>query len=366
MRRFPYRPMAIEWQDKDNFRLRLPWLSIDLEVTEEDHPWVTQAIDDLDKNPLSQPAQRFLNDLSGYPISYLLPREKHLVPNTKEDFPQHLKLYLRRCPQDFGRHLDTHVDDQISWPEDWAWNIDEIDKACQIEEGKYDPLTAVTYLMGKRLEVEGYHRHYYDQLPKALDQLRQEDEQAFFKVMAAIIRQTHYVTSSFKECVTPALTTFPQAGDLIKDFMKEEEGHDRLMSASLRELGYQEVDVIKVFPSVILTMELFKLAASSCPLAFTSMVGYFEGEGYEASDPLADVLKKSSKPKSARGYERHYEINKESNHNHMIFSLAQHLGWQDKETLMFTSRLLELASHLRTLSEQCFYYLATGRKRLIT
>ena len=73
------------------------------------------------------------------------------------------------------------------------------------------------------------------------------------------------------------------------------------------------------------------------------MIGLFEGDDYEQSDPLADVLRKSSVPKSAHGYDAHFLINKNSHHNKVIDILAEKLPAQSRECVVLAARLLEIA-----------------------
>src|SRR5688500_2021894 len=82
--------------------------------------------------------------------------------------------------------------------------------------------------------------------------------------------------------------------------------------------------------------------ASLSPLAFSAMINIFEAAFYEGQDPIWRVVKQSSKPEAARGYDLHYKINQEHRHCDMPLVLAQRLAPQCKEHLILTLAIFEL------------------------
>lgn len=248
-------------------------------------------------------------------------------------------------------------------PDVWNWSAEKALKSTQIKNSDYyDPLSVVSYLIGKRLGTESITGQVRADLPPQLDDLRKKEESTFFHTMKILLRQTPYVTNHFEECSLPALKKFAAAKKNIKEFMDEEHGHDRLMVASLKELGCDDVNTIPPLGTTVLVMELFKHASQTSPLAFTLMVGYFEGVTIAESDPLADVLQKSTKPQAAKGYALHHKINKDGDHSHVIFELAEFLPLLTKEEVMYGMRILELASILGIMSDRVLYALSQGKQ----
>lgn len=340
--------MLIEWHSgQEKFTLNLPWVSLEIEVTSEDHHWVKVAIDNLYQDSAKEEVQKFLKFFEEYNVYYIKPRhhKDSLIPLTpeKEKLPNKQTL-------DLPINLIHWISDpyslsfEVELASEWQWDLEEIYKISAVEGSPYfDPLSVVSFLKGKMLEIDAQGSHYRQGLPGLLDELRKSDEAKFFAFMRTLIKQTHYITQHFQQYSPLSLKPFAHASEEIKQFIAEERGHDKLMEASLGALGTSPEE-LDPFQEIVFLMEGFRKAAELSPLAFTLMIGFFEGENYGYSDPLADVLKASSKPKAGLGYERHFEINKSENHNQVINNLAEKLNLQTKNQVAFTTRLLELIS----------------------
>ncbi len=74
----PYIPcekLSINWAENDqSFKLSLPWLSMEIDVTEEDKDWIKDATHHLQSSASNQNVQRFIHELKDYPIFYIQPR----------------------------------------------------------------------------------------------------------------------------------------------------------------------------------------------------------------------------------------------------------------------------------------------------
>ena len=178
--------------------------------------------------------------------------------------------------------------------------------------------------------------------------------------MKLIIRQTHYITSNFEPCVLPSISLFPNEKNVIKRFLNEEKGHDKLMVNALNELECCDPEDIPVLDATIILMNLLEKSAKTSLLALISMISFFEGSIYQDSDPLADVLARSSKPLSSKGYAIHYEINKKENHASIVYELLKNLNYKSKNELIYAMRFLELATILAALENDTFYALSKG------
>ena len=54
--------------------LSLPWVSMEIDVTEEDKEWIKDATEHLQKSASNQNVQKFIKELQDYPIFYIQPR----------------------------------------------------------------------------------------------------------------------------------------------------------------------------------------------------------------------------------------------------------------------------------------------------
>ncbi len=361
----PYEKLSLEWlPDQSLCVLSLPWIKLQIEVDNQNKEWFSKAVFDLKNDPFSPVAQEFLKSFEDYAIYYMSPRSSaNLVFHEKN---QNLFTIDTTSPLTFCQSLHSacgiHLESTL--PESWTWDIESILARSKVESHDfYDPLALVTYLIGVRLDEESKLTSIKTDLPKNLDHLRQKDESLFFDVMKSIVRQTHYVTSHMLGSVEPALKNFHEARTIITKFMNEEKGHDRLMSQALKELGCNNPLEITPFESVILLLDLLKKAATESPLAFTLMIGHFEGRTFEETDPLADVLARSSRPKSARGYALHHDINTREQHNKIIFQLAEKLSIQYREEAKYAMRILEFAQILDSIVSHKLYNMSIGEER---
>lgn len=345
------------YDDKSGFTLSLPWVNLEIDVTEEDLPWVEEAIAFLHVDNNREAVQKFLNILGDHFVAYIKPRM------TAENEGQNSKILsnsgaVAAIPLQTPRELaGSMMAKQVSLrnlplDSEWQWDLEEICHVSRIEGTEfYDPVTVITFLRGMMLEADAKTDQFRLNIPESLDRLRRYDEKKFFEFMKGMLRQTHYITQKFQEYAPASLSSFVEAADQITQFLKEEKGHDKLMEHSLKVLGCENPKEIDASLETILTMEIFKKSIEVSPMAFVVMVGFFEGGEYGESDPIADVLKQSSLPDSALGYQRHFEINREENHNNMVYILAQKLPLQTYENVLFTVRALELICFLANYSD---------------
>lgn len=350
----PFPSLKTCWyNDKSGFTLSLPWVTLEIDVEQEDLPWIEKAITFLHIDNNSEVVQKFLSALGDHCVAYIKPRIVAenigiISEETLESIPLQTPKELAEWIVGEGESLPN-----LPFSLQWQWDLEEVCRIAKIE-GKdlYDPVTVITFLRGLMLDADATTDQFRVNLPESLDRLRQHDEKKFFEFMKGMLRQTHYITQKFQEYAPASLANFPEATEEITQFLKEEKGHDKLMEHSLKILGCENPTEIDPSLEIILTMEIFKKAIETFPMAFVAMVGFFEGGEYGESDPIADVLKQSSLPDSALGYQRHFEINRQENHNHMVYTLAQKLPLQTYESVLFTVRALELVCYRANYSDQ--------------
>lgn len=340
----PYEMLTITWTPDDSgFTLILPWLTMEIEVEDKDREWIKDATHNLHSNPLSANVQRFIQDLKSYPVFYIKPRtlndfegkDLQPCPSLSIDYttPQRLMNTI-------GLTLEPALSQDIL--PDWTWDRARIlDKARIAGTDLYDPLSLVTYLICYRLEWESTSWSGQDGLGQILEKFLREDEQKFFKAIGWVSKQSWYVTMESCDAMRPAFETFPKGQDLINHFIMDEAGHYKFMEQVFADLELNKED-FAVAPATKWLLACHKRMAQFSPLAFSAMINLFEAAFYEGQDPISRVIKLSSKPHAARGYDLHYKINQEHRHCDMPVVLANRLAPQTRAHAELTLSIFEL------------------------
>ena len=99
-------------------------------------------------------------------------------------------------------------------------------------------------------------------------------------------------------------------------------------------------------------LDAFGKVSSSSPLAFSALINLFEATFYEGEDPISRLLRLSSKPQAAHGYDLHYKINQDNRHCDMPLQLASYLAPQTYAHASLTLGLFELTINLFDCMEQ--------------
>lgn len=340
----PHEKLAVEWAPNDaGFYLTLPWLSMEVGVTNSEKPWIKDAIEHLHDEPANENTQRFIKDLKDYPLFYLQPRriEDFKDQDLQQAPPLHVDVTTpQRFIETSGIPFDPELEKDI--PQQWTWDWEKILQKARIEgTDLYDPLSFVTYLICYRLEWESTTWSGQDGLGQILEGYLKEDEDKFFRAIGWISRQSWHVTMECCEGMQPALTHFSKAKDLIEHFMVDEMGHYKFMEQVFADLDLNKEDFTKG-PATSWLLDSHARMAVLSPLAFSAMINIFEAAYYEGQDPLSRVIKQSSKPHAARGYDLHYKINQEHRHCDMPIVLAQRLAPQTKDHLCLTLAIFEI------------------------
>ena len=159
MQYIPYEKMSIDWVNPspttdEGFMLKLPWLSMEIDVTPEDKSWIRDATAHLHQNPENGNVQKFIRELKDYPIFYIKPR-------SLEEFQG---KDLQECPdiavdsstpsrllETFGCPMEPSLKEDVL--PSWAWDREEILSKGRIHGTElYDPLSIVSYLICYRLD----------------------------------------------------------------------------------------------------------------------------------------------------------------------------------------------------------------------
>ncbi|WP_432799147.1 hypothetical protein [Poriferisphaera sp. WC338] len=348
--KIPHKSCKLNWRNSDRsaFRLSLPWVEIDVDVQPEDRPWITKAIDDITHNHHdTSAAQRFLEFFDDHPITYSTPDPEKLATHPIERtflIPFHRRV---DAPSEFLKlALGTCTTDPIL-PAYFIWDHDDILAQSRFSKSDlHDPTSLISLLIGHRLLTETESEQDRVSLPNKLDKLRELNEARFFQIITLIIRQTWYVATNFLHAITPALTSFPEGREAINHFIQEEVGHDKLMLRSLRALGHPDPTTIPVLEPFTLLIRLFAYSAHYSPAALTYYVSLLEGSSYAASDPIAEIISKSSLPEAAYAYRKHHEINLKHDHKNIVYDIAEKLPLIHRPTAQFALQICETAAHL--------------------
>lgn len=350
----PHEKLSIHWAPDDKrFSLSLPWVTLDVKVTEEDQKWIKEATEHLHTSAANQNVQKFMSKLKDYPIFYIQPR-------TLKEFKG---KDLQACPEltvdpstpsalieTLGCEMAEELKKDILPA--WTWNWKEIlEKSRIVGTNLYDPLSFISYLLCYRLEWENTTWSGQDGFGKFLERLLKDDEAQFFQAMGWVVKQSWYITSEACQVMEPALIHFEKARELIRHYICDEAGHHKFM-----ERVFKDMDLDKnAFPVGAATkwqLDAFGKVSSSSPLAFSALINLFEATFYEGEDPISRLLRLSSKPQAAHGYDLHYKINQDNRHCDMPLQLASYLAPQTYAHASLTLGLFELTINLFDCMEQ--------------
>lgn len=343
----PHERLAINWlEDDKGFTLSLPWVSMEIDVTDEDRSWIKEATYFLHSSPANGNVQRFINELKDYPIFYIKPRRLEAFKGQD----------LQPCPSlgvdsstptalisTFGCDISNDLIEQC--PPRWLWEQDKILRKARIPGTRlYDPVSLISYLICYRQEWESTTWSGLDRFGQFLERQLERDEEQFFQAIGWVAKQSWYVTSNACHGMKPALAHFEKAREVIHHYISDEAGHYKFMEQVFRDLNLDKDD-FSVGSATKWLLAAHEHAAIISPLAFSAMINLFEAAYYEGEDPISRVVKLSSKPYAAQGYDLHYKINQEHRHCDIPIQFAAFMGPQSYSHALMTVGLFELTLH---------------------
>lgn len=352
----PHERLNVRWNNSNNsFILSLPWVAMEVDVNEKDKTWIKDATEHLKSAPSNLNVQKFLHELKDYPIFYVQPRT--LQDFHGKDLQPCSPLTINSSTPDalistFGCDIvDGLKRDILS---DWTWDREKILSKAKIPETDlYDPLSFISYLICYRLEWESTSWSGQDGFGQFLERLLKCNEEQFFQAIGWVTKQSWYVTTEAYQAMDPALTHFSKARDQIDHFIRDEIGHHKFMEQVFRDIGLEKED-FPVGSATKWLLDAFTRTATLSPLAFSALINIFEAAYYEGQDPISRVIKMSSKPHAAQGYDLHYKINQEHRHCDMPIQLAAYLSPQTKEQTLLTLGLFEQTLYFLDQMEKDF------------
>lgn len=340
----PHEKLTIDWSDtKDSFKLSLPWLSMDIDVEKEDKAWLQEATHYLQLSATNDNVQKFMEGLKDYPVFYVQPRQ--LKEFKEKDLQPCLDISIDpSTPAQLIATFGCDIADELKESALPAWTWDQkkiLSKALIPGTDLYDPISLISYLICYRLEWESTSWTGQDGLGQFLEKLLNRNEDEFFQAIGWISKQSWYVTSTAWHGMEPALIHFPKAHDLLEHYIHDEIGHHKFMEQVFEDINLNKED-FPVSEGTKWLLASHERAAEVSPLQFSAMLNIFEAAFYEGQDPISRVIKLSSKPHAAQGYDLHYKINQEHRHCDMPLLLAKYLAPQTYAHAASTLGLFEL------------------------
>ncbi len=335
--------------------IETPWLQLSVAVAPEQTvqaDMLVQKFADGSLGPADLPLLNwFLAPLQSYPLCYTLPR-RHWADATDQAKLQDTQLWslppaqlLAFCAQSLETE-DAQAFAEVShdpvFADHWQWDVDTALQFAKSGDG-IDPVALFT--VGRRFHLlsaaecdatlELYQ--FVKQLPKG--------DPLFQRASALMVRQNHYVTQQCDAALRPALNLAGQSAEAVRNFIKAEYGHDRILDVAMRSM-VDEPEAIEVTPQVRTLMALLRFAAGRNLLAFALAVDFFERSAYQEADPLATVLKEGGLETAAKQINRHMDINDAGEHENVAAGFLRHLQPVDAHYAIEAMRLAEAITHV--------------------
>lgn len=293
---WPYDEVEISFT-KDEVRLQAPWAKASLAM---EVPSSVQArASHLLKNGIESKTdllllQKIFSPFAHLPLFYVLPRS-----------------YL--FDDRYLRGIETN-DEQS------RWNTSELLELASLPSGRIDPIALLSALRRKHLLDVVTYPHATN-----MAQIFREASGETRPAVIFAIRQNHYVTVRCHSLLTPALDLHPEAATLIDDFIESEQGHDKLLEASLRELEV-DADHVSVSSSLVAVLDRFEQIASDNLIAFAFTVDMFERSSPERRSSVCDELARLGETKAAAPLLAHLSINVDGAHDNESLKLLGPVG----------------------------------------
>lgn len=331
----PYSDLQIRLNDANNIVcISLPWIKVEAEAAPTTLDSIRDIIQGFPNNYKTIEFQEFISPLKGLSVGYQAPRKLTIGDNSLEYDAHYTQDQLNSDLQQDFPDIYTQIDNVFDT------KILDLSYTGDV----FDPITVFGLLkehgLHKMADLENNVPVY-----TLLDDLRINNESQFFQTIEAVLNQTYFITSSFEQIIAEGIEKKSQPAFLnqfLIDLLKEEKGHNNLIKHSLLESGGQ-IKPDLIFSSSKVLMYLLQKAIDMSPLALALMMDILEGDGYPESDPLADLLAKSTRPISAKGLEQHFRINLEGNHKDTGINLAKQIPMLSKKDVEMASYIFKAA-----------------------
>jgi len=308
----PYPEVDFRITDK-KLSVTSPWIMIDVEVDEDLEKLhdIVNSIEGNVENFKRPEVQEFLRFFVDYPISFMKVKKPNAsIPQKgkckiSDYIPSKMELLKKVDPS-----IDETFLERMGINKKWNNSISDALNFSHIIDDKYSPIALYSYLNYLMFVTDYTGEPVYEKL----NELKQNNESDFFEVVKLILRQSYYITSNCCDSISPAIELSDSTRDLAINYEKSERGHHMLVERSFSALCDDDISKYKLFDQTQFCMTLLKYTAQNSMMSFASSLTAFESSGFGEEDQIARLLRASSKPLSANGLDKHFEINAKEGH----------------------------------------------------
>lgn len=350
------------------FKFSTPWLSLEVQVAEQDISRVSPLVAKLTDETLSPidlaEVTWLFSSLKQHPLTYLLPRAQ-----VKSNLDRHAILDARTCDSASTPHqvlhellleadtqaferLTTLTDSPSDIPLEWKWDTAAALAFSQCPIG-HDPLSLLSIARRFHL-LESVENNRTGELYAFLRGLDPNSRQ-LKDALVRIVRQNYYVTQKCDSALRPALGLAQNAQSEVQKFIRSEAGHDVLLARALKSMGIADPARVPVLDAVVVLMEVFRITAERNFLGFCMIVDIFERSTDPVQDPLAALLTQGGFTKAAHQINLHREINDQGEHENVALHFLDTMAPVDSEYAIEALRLAELATFLTHLVSSALF-----------
>lgn len=315
---------------ENNFiELKAPWLIVKAEIDARSYANLKKLSTNnilAEKILEEESINDVLNNFHDYPFFYICPRSVGFPAGqvSETDLDQSLKK----------EYLDAlGANSQFTCTqEDFTWVLEQA--KIPGSASMWDPVAVISCLRIIFNKIDCSIDNVSN-LGALLERYLKYDVALFAASIGLIIKNNYVITQKCEESLKPALDLHPALTNSVREFIREERGHDRILLASINSLPSMAQHNIPHPPETDTMMALLKKAATINAVAFLSIIGGFEGESYISHQKLYDLMRQSKSTQGAvRGLEKHDRINQLSKHNLVGIEMAKKLPPLGSHTLM--------------------------------
>lgn len=330
---WPYDELTISRADRPNgFVFRTPWLDVTMEVGEGRAQEISSLAERFSAGRVGPEILRevsaLFSQLQDYPLSYILPRTNWRAPgDAKPDL----------------HALRSTLPETADSPRSGQWDFDS---AIQFSSGRsgIDPLSLFSVVRRFHL-LDSVQRNKTGELLEFLKKIK-DDAGHFANACALTTKQNEYVTQECNASLEPALAIAGTAEGRVRDFIKAEMGHDKLLGRAMAAFSNVSPEYLQVLPPTNAIMDLLKFAAQNHFLGFCMIVDMFERSAYTDRDPFSKVLEDGGLLDAAKQIEIHKKINDSGSHENVVLGFLEYMGPIEKNYAIEALRIAERATEL--------------------
>lgn len=353
---WPYDEVSLDINIPGTLVVKTPWIEATASSLRFDAHKLISLSNKLNEHNLSSDDIGAVSDLfrhfHEYPLAYILPTKK-----ATSGLDMHGMKDRTILPMSFEGLLNTIIAEGARGGLDIG--LEEKDvlmtrlSRCEYE---WDVGTAINFAgFESRVHPESLlsvARRYHileimanDQGKEVFNNINNLDKQGFTTSVACIVRQNHYVTQYCMWALTPALSLAQRAEPVVKDFIKAERGHDKILEKALFHVGVSPKDIEVRIQTKALMAALYYIAGRNF-LAFAMAVDAFERNNFEEIDPVAKLLMDKGFEKAGKFINLHMKINDKGNHDNIAQQFLRSMDMCDPEYAEEALRLMEVLSVL--------------------